>query len=200
MVCVQLYENVERHDIGEMNCECATCGAKFWKKENLKNCCHHGQVILPKIEPTPNLKKLWNGTHKHSVYFFQHSRIFNCMFAITSQGVEQVTAPGRGPPVFKMRGKYHHRIGYLIPDEVKKAAWIQMYAIDPQMSGELRWKNFQNYGSLFIHHDKLNPVTYCRKIFPVFSSKPQISGDLSRKRTFLSLNYIPFFVFNYNSP
>lgn len=59
-------------------------------------------------------------------------RQYNCLFAFTSMGanIDRAINDGRGPPVFKISGQVHHRIGSLLPPEGKPPKFIQLYIYD----------------------------------------------------------------------
>jgi hypothetical protein len=65
-------------------------------------------------------------------------RQYNCLFAFTSMGanIDRTMNDGRGPPVFKISGQIHHRIGSLLPPDGSPPKFIQLYVYDT--SNEVR--------------------------------------------------------------
>ena len=59
-------------------------------------------------------------------------RQYNCLFAFTSMGanIDRSMNDGRGPPVFKISGQVHHRIGSLLPQQGTPPKFIQLYVYD----------------------------------------------------------------------
>ena len=59
-------------------------------------------------------------------------RQYNCLFAFTSMGanIDRSMNDGRGPPVFKINGQVHHRIGTLLPPDGSPPKFIQLYIYD----------------------------------------------------------------------
>jgi hypothetical protein len=59
-------------------------------------------------------------------------RKYNCLFAFTSMGanIDNSVNDGRGPPVFKISGQVHHRIGSLLPSDGVPPKFIQFYIYD----------------------------------------------------------------------
>jgi hypothetical protein len=59
-------------------------------------------------------------------------RQYNCLFAFTSMGahIDRSMHDGRGPPVFKICGQIHHRIGALLPQDGDPPKFIQLYVYD----------------------------------------------------------------------
>lgn len=59
-------------------------------------------------------------------------RQYNCLFAFTSMGanIDHSVNDGRGPPVFKINGQVHHRIGSLLPRDGSPPKFIQLYIYD----------------------------------------------------------------------
>jgi hypothetical protein len=59
-------------------------------------------------------------------------RQYNCLFAFTSleANIDRSVNDGRGPPVFKICGQVHHRIGSLLPLDGDAPKFIQLYIYD----------------------------------------------------------------------
>jgi len=59
-------------------------------------------------------------------------RQYNCLFAFTSMGanIDRSVNDGRGPPVFKISGQVHHRIGSLLPPDGSPPKFLQLYIYD----------------------------------------------------------------------
>ena len=65
-------------------------------------------------------------------------RKYNCLFAFTSLGanIDKTVNDGHGPPVFKIHGQVHHRIGPLLPSDGSPPKFLQLYIYDT--SNEVR--------------------------------------------------------------
>jgi hypothetical protein len=59
-------------------------------------------------------------------------RQYNCLFSFTSMGanIDRSMNDGHGPPVFKICGQVHHRIGSLLPPDGSPPKFIQLYVYD----------------------------------------------------------------------
>lgn len=70
--------------------------------------------------------------------FIHNIRQYNCLFAFTSMGanIDRSVNDGRGPPVFKICGQIHHRIGCMLPQDGNPPKFIQLYVYDT--SNEVR--------------------------------------------------------------
>ena len=64
--------------------------------------------------------------------FMKNIRQYNCLFSFTSMGanIDRSMNDGRGPPVFKICGQIHHRIGSLLPPDGGDPKFIQLYVYD----------------------------------------------------------------------
>jgi hypothetical protein len=67
--------------------------------------------------------------------FMQNIRQYNCSFAFTSMGahIDRSLNDGRGPPVFKICGQIHHRIGSLLPMTDQPPKFLQLYVYDTSL-------------------------------------------------------------------
>jgi hypothetical protein len=107
---------------------CHYCGASFWYGERshtsrrdvivtYNNCCKGGKVRIPPYRPRPEpLHSLATFTgDAASNFFIRNIRQYNCLFAFTSMGAHIDTSVNdeRGPPLFKICGQVHHRVGSL---------------------------------------------------------------------------------------
>jgi hypothetical protein len=127
--------------------QCVNCRAVFWYGENVgKNpqgppgsviynrCCKGGKVVIPRFRPRPEplatLARFSGGPA--SSKFMKNIRQYNCLFAFTSMGanIDRSMNDGRGPPVFKISGQIHHRIGCLLPSDGQPPKFIQLYVYD----------------------------------------------------------------------
>ncbi|KAK2411760.1 hypothetical protein QL285_047013 [Trifolium repens] len=118
----QVAEMLEYKDIGDMDIQCAKCGAIVWDRETVGKstplngpevsiCCMKGNIILPyMIEPPALIKNLFSGVETRSSNFISNLRCYNNMFAFTSFGgrVESRENDGRGPPNFVISGQNYH--------------------------------------------------------------------------------------------
>jgi hypothetical protein len=64
--------------------------------------------------------------------FLRNIRQYNCLFAFMSMGanIDNSVNDGRGPPLFKIYGQVHHRIGSLLPPDGSPPKFIQLYIYD----------------------------------------------------------------------
>jgi hypothetical protein len=126
---------------------CPHCKAIFWLREGLRqgsarrngqpiynNCCRAGRVVIPPFAPRPeplNSLARFDGDAGCN-RFMKNIRQYNCLFAFTSMGakIDRSMDDGRGPPVFKISGQVHHRIGSLLPQEGLPPKFIRLYIYD----------------------------------------------------------------------
>ena len=98
------------------------------------NCCRSGKVVIPPFQPRPDpLAALATfGGGPHSNKFMKNIRQYNCLFAFTSMGanIDRSLNDGRGPPIFKISGQVHHRIGSLLPPDGSPPKFLQLYIYD----------------------------------------------------------------------
>ena len=130
---------------GPPDYECHYCHAIFQYGERVRssqcdrsvvynNCCKGGKVSIPSYRPQPeplaSLERF--GGDSNSKFFMQNIRQYNCLFAFTSMGanIDHSINDGRGPPVFKICGQVHHRIGSLLPPDGSPPKFIQLYIYD----------------------------------------------------------------------
>ena len=121
--------------VGRRSKICPYCTAKLFEEERDGLCCDKGKTnmkeyMLPKLPET--LYKLYYGTDSRSKNFRKHILAFNNAFTMTSSGITRVQPPGRGPPVYKIQGVPHHKIGSLRAPTTRNytAQYIQLYLID----------------------------------------------------------------------
>lgn len=117
----------------------------FWHQERVKadstrekivynSCCRARKVALPiyapRPEPLASLVKFDGDAECRR--FLKYIRQYNCLFAFTSMGanIDRSLNDGRGPPVFKISGQVHHRIGSLLPDDNNLPKFLQLYVYD----------------------------------------------------------------------
>ena len=97
-------------------------------------CCKQGKIQIPAFRPRPEpLASLT--THNggaRSNKFMKNIRQYNCLFAFTSMGanIDRSVNDGRGPPIFKINGQVHHRIGSLLPPDGSAPKFLQLYIYD----------------------------------------------------------------------
>jgi hypothetical protein len=62
----------------------------------------------------------------------QNIRQYNCLFAFTSMGahIDRSMNDGHDPPIFKVCGQVHHRIGSLLPMTNEPPKFLQLYVYD----------------------------------------------------------------------
>ena len=106
-------------------------------------CCHNGKVQLPKLDPLPQFwDRLYTSQDSDAVEFRKHINSYNNALTLTSAGMDRNMPPGYGPPVFKIQGVPHHRVGHLEPPKVKgrqlEHSYAQLYLIDVDEAQQLR--------------------------------------------------------------
>ncbi|KAL5664171.1 hypothetical protein ACJX0J_024279, partial [Zea mays] len=93
-----------------------------------------GKVRIPAYRPRPEplLSLARFDGDVVSKTFMQNIRQYNCLFAFTSMGahIDRSLNDGRGPPVFKVCGQIHHRIGSLLPMTDQPPKFLQLYVYD----------------------------------------------------------------------
>ncbi|ONM35045.1 hypothetical protein ZEAMMB73_Zm00001d042324 [Zea mays] len=93
-----------------------------------------GKIIIPPHRPRPeplsSLARFDGDTTSQK--FIRNIRKYNCLFAFTSMGAQigNSVNDGRGPPLFKICGQVHHRIGSLLPPNGSSPKFIQLYIYD----------------------------------------------------------------------
>ncbi|XP_039846437.1 uncharacterized protein LOC120705942 [Panicum virgatum] len=135
-----------RSNYGAPDYECSFCHAIFWYRErstyssrgqnniDYHLCCKQGKIQIPpyknRLEPLSSLATFNGGTT--SKKFLKNIWQYNCLFAFTSMGanIDRSVNDGRGPPVFKISGQVHHRIGSLLPPEGSPPKFLQLYIYD----------------------------------------------------------------------
>ncbi|KAL6633537.1 hypothetical protein ACP70R_026208 [Stipagrostis hirtigluma subsp. patula] len=104
------------------------------------SCCRGGKINIPPFRRRPEfLENLvrFDGDARCKK-FIRNIRQYNCLFAFTSMGanIDRTMNDGRGPPVFKICGQVHHRIGSMLPREGNAPQYLQLYVYDT--SNEVR--------------------------------------------------------------
>jgi hypothetical protein len=98
------------------------------------NCCKGEKVVIPPYKSRPELSAFLTRFDGNSACrsFIQNIRQYNCLFVFTSIGVniDNLMNDGCGPPVFKISGQVHHRIGSLLPTDDTSPKYIQLYIYD----------------------------------------------------------------------
>ncbi|PWZ45600.1 hypothetical protein Zm00014a_017675 [Zea mays] len=125
--------------------QCTHCSALFWYNERIgsssgnrsivyNNCCKSGKVRLPPYSPRPEplLSLARFDGDSISKSFMQNIRQYNCLFAFTFVGahIDRSMNDGHGPPIFKICGQIHHRIGSLLPVNDQPPKFLQLYVYD----------------------------------------------------------------------
>lgn len=89
---------------GEVEIECKSCGALYWKGEKVtKNCCHGGKIYLHELSKFPEeLEKLFLDKDFRSLI-----RNYNSTFAFASFSAKNVTS-SKGVYTMKIQGPVHH--------------------------------------------------------------------------------------------
>ena len=130
-----------QHYAGRRNITCDKCFAEMFYDERLKSstntqnkfglCCLQGKIQLPSLPvPPTELKQLYEGVDQIAKYFNDKIRSFNSLFAMSSIGVNQEQFHGNGPPIFKIQGVVHHKIGSLLPSYNQNPKFMQIYFYD----------------------------------------------------------------------
>jgi hypothetical protein len=142
----------------------------FWYAERVRsnqqdssirynNCCKGGKINIPPFKPRPEpLASLasFDGDAT-SRKFIRNIRQYNCLFAFTSMGaqIDNSVNDGRGPPLFKICGQVHHRIGTLLPDDGSPPRFIQLYIYDTTNEVQNRINALDNGDRT---QDSFNPI------------------------------------------
>ncbi|KAM0899408.1 hypothetical protein ACQ4PT_021282 [Festuca glaucescens] len=141
------YPGVSYH--GAPDYRCQFCGAVFWYPERCKIessvrqrrvlyslCCKGGKIWVPPFaSPPPFLAELlrFDGDSR-SKRFIEKIRQYNSLFAFTSMGadIDKHVNDTAGPPVFKISGQVHHRIGSLLPAKGASPKFVELYIHETQ--------------------------------------------------------------------
>ncbi|XP_047048904.1 uncharacterized protein LOC124653890 [Lolium rigidum] len=141
------YPGVSYH--GAPDYRCQFCGAVFWYPERCKIessvrqrrvlyslCCRGGKVWVPPFaSPPPFLADLlrFDGDSRRKP-FIEKIRQYNSLFAFTSMGadIDKHVNDSGGPPVFKISGQVHHRIGSLLPAKGASPKFVELYIHETQ--------------------------------------------------------------------
>jgi len=129
-----------------MNRVCPKCGALHWLGERVQKngstdvhplfgmCCGDGSVQLPPPPPPPDaLQRFFSASTPEAQKFRENIRQYNSALSFTSLGAQvddSVNRGGGGPPVFKIHGELHHRIGSLLPPHGQPPVYAQLYILD----------------------------------------------------------------------
>jgi hypothetical protein len=130
---------------GQPNLHCNYCNAAFWYGERIgalrinprityNNCCRGGNVSIPPYKPWPKpLASLASFNGNTSLKrFMRNIKQYNCLLTFISMGahIDNSLNDGCGPPIFKICGQFHHRIGSLLLAEDAPLKFIQLYIYD----------------------------------------------------------------------
>ncbi|GJR64993.1 hypothetical protein Tco_0011058 [Tanacetum coccineum] len=109
-------------DIGDCDCSCEHCDAKFWYGERLKGC----------------------STDRENRRFMENIRACNQMFIMTSFGARADDSINNGwaPYVFKISWEVYHWIGSLCPTEGDPPRFLQLYIYDTENEVANRMRHF----------------------------------------------------------
>ncbi|XP_022013728.1 uncharacterized protein LOC110913191 [Helianthus annuus] len=133
-------------DHGDPVNKCHSCGALLWDEERRRGnrncsktsyslCCGGGNVVLPPTEDPPRLLyNLYRNKHPKSVQFINNIRAYNMMFTFTSMlgKVDSTINRGRGPYIYKIKGKNYHLLGGLMPTQGDRPKFGQLYIYDTE--------------------------------------------------------------------
>jgi hypothetical protein len=93
------------------------------------------------------LKQFFDGFDTEVENFREHLWQYNRAFAFTSLGVNEdhsVNQSSIGPPIFRIQGELHHRVGLLLPSAGQPPIYAQLYVHEPRDSLLLRVHNNTN--------------------------------------------------------
>ncbi|KAF6160384.1 hypothetical protein GIB67_019153 [Kingdonia uniflora] len=132
-----------QHYLENMDIECPSCHALHWLDKKLTNssryrplfktCCKQGKIRLPILQPLPPaIQVLYDDDSSHAKSFRSQIHEYNAANTYTSLGVklDDQILNGRGPKPFSIYGELKHRVGALLPDLGKQAAYAQLYIYD----------------------------------------------------------------------
>jgi hypothetical protein len=105
-------------------------------------------VVIPPYKPQPEpLASLARFDDNSTSRSFMHNITqYNCLFVFTSMrvNIDNSVNDGCGPPVFKINGQVHHRIGSLLPTDGTSPKYIQLYIYDTTNEVKNRMKCLNN--------------------------------------------------------
>ncbi|KAJ6524437.1 hypothetical protein DFH09DRAFT_1329491 [Mycena vulgaris] len=140
---------VSRHDLGNMDDACPTCGALHWEAEKVVQtpkdsrspyglCCNHGKVALNRLDYPPEpLHRLLLGHDTQAQEFREHITQYNTALAFTSLGVndnKNINKHGPGAWVFRILGHLRHLSGALEAADGTPPSYAQLYMYDPSLA------------------------------------------------------------------
>ncbi|XP_065215463.1 uncharacterized protein LOC135842058 [Planococcus citri] len=139
-------DNVIKLNIGKLNILCPYCGAKHFKGENFKNCCHNGKIdanVCPDIRVPDFLKTLITTDNALQKHYLDFIRQYNNAFAFASIAVNRQIFSGKGPFIFKVQGQLYHYVGPLHSsnDEGVAPSFAALFMLDMNTAHEYRSNN-----------------------------------------------------------
>jgi len=168
---------VHRHDCGNMDVVCSSCGALLFVGERVSGsskqnprfqlCCKEGKILLPTIDrpPEPYMDLLLsqdpNGKH-----FRNFIRTYNNAFAFTSSGAnfDRNLASGRqGVFTWRVNGNFKHMISTnLLPtrDQSPKFAQIYIYDTSEQIQHRLDFNSSLSTSIIQLLTNILQPINH----------------------------------------
>ncbi|XP_037430166.1 uncharacterized protein LOC119295816 [Triticum dicoccoides] len=113
---------------------CDHCKARKFESETDGFCCRNGQIELKKLEPIPELMKLWSSMDADSRHFRENIRFFNGHFAFTTLGVsldENYTNMKSGVYTFRAHDTIYHNVHSFGPRSRPEHLQLYFYDDDP---------------------------------------------------------------------
>lgn len=134
-------EDIQPHDLGVINCTCEYCGAKFFTderncRERYTNCCSQGNVVLPPLQPLPEiLHALYTDMHPYSRTFMRDILKYNNAFQFSScEATLRDPPPGRGPMLYSIQGKMLFHIADVNINNQENAKYGPVYFLEPDQA------------------------------------------------------------------
>jgi hypothetical protein len=99
-------------------------------------CCRKVIVLIRYLEAPPKLLQhlLFDNNSIDSKHYKKNTRVYNTMFAFTSQGMslDNKFGGGRVPPTIRLQGQACHRIGSMLPLPGDAPKFVQLYIYDTE--------------------------------------------------------------------
>ncbi|XP_073020881.1 uncharacterized protein [Primulina eburnea] len=112
---------------------CIHCQALLFHGETSQFCCRNGNTNLDAISSPIELQELYAADNEEGRHFRRLIRAYNHVFSFTSMGVnidESLTTGTHGIYTFRAQGSIYHSIGSLLPKELCRPRYMQMWIVD----------------------------------------------------------------------
>ncbi len=133
---------------------CQFCSAIMWTNERVKStsrnnkllfsmCCNSGKVQLPITKVHPVINRYLTGHDFASGELKEKIRMYNSILSFTSvkANVDESLSNNKcGSYTYRINGAVHHCIGDLVPTDMDKPKFSQIYIYDHSMQTDIRKK------------------------------------------------------------